>query len=397
MVFIIQAGERSNSNNMSSKSHTLSTSEIVKIYEERYNPDEEYLGREKRVNKIDPLVSVFITTYQHGPFIRDCLEGVLMQKTSFPIEILIGEDESTDGTREICMEYAKKHPDKIRLFLRDRKASQLYDEDGNRVCMFNGKWLRKEVRGKYLAACEGDDYWNDPLKLEKQITLMEKNPDCHFSFHPVYIDWGGNSKSLKVHKKHYDHDHIFSTEELIIGGGEFCPTVSVVFNMKSYSFEPWRIDLPVQDYFSQVLLSMNGGALYINDVMAVYRKGVPGSWSEKHKSFLKICEHSLKMIKANQIFNKKTGYKYHKAFKKREKILLKSYSLFPAFSHSNDVVKKVMSLVNTHIRGRLKWKCYYYLAISFLYHKMNFKYLFALKNRFMVLDLKSEFVRNKED
>ena len=385
MVFIIQAGERRNSNYMSSKSHTLSTSEIVKIYEERYNPVEEYLGRDKEVNKIDPLVSVFITTYQHAPFIRDCLEGALMQKTTFPVEILIGEDESTDGTREICKEYAEKYPDKIRLFLRDRKTSQLYDDDGNRVCRFNGKWLRKEVRGKYLAACEGDDYWNDPLKLEKQITLMEKNPDCHISFHPVFVNWGGNSKSFQVHKKHYDHNHIFSTEELIISGGEFCPTVSVIFNMKSYSFEPWRIDLPVQDYFSQVLLSMNGGALYINEVMAVYRKGVPGSWSDKHKTYLKICEHSLKMINANRIFDEQTGYKYHKAFKKREKMLLKSYGVFPAYLHGNEIVKKVKALINKYMQGTLKLKCYYYLIVSFLYYRLNFKNMFLLRNRIVKL------------
>jgi glycosyltransferase involved in cell wall biosynthesis len=366
---------------MSSKSHTLSTSEIVKIYEERYNPDEEYLGRDKEVNKIDPLVSVFITTYQHAPFIRDCLEGALMQKTTFPVEILIGEDESTDGTREICIEYAEKYPDKIRLFLRDRKTSQLYDDAGNRVCRFNGKWLRKEVRGKYLAACEGDDYWNDPLKLEKQITLMEKNPDCHISFHPVFVDWGGNSKSLKVHKKHYDHNHIFSTEELIIGGGEFCPTASVVFNMKSYSFEPWRIDLPVQDYFSQVLLSMNGGALYINKVMAVYRKGVPGSWSDKHKSYLKICEHSLKMINANRIFDEQTEYKYHKAFKKRERILFKKYGVFLTFFHDYEALKKIISFIKKYMSGVLKYKCYLYLILSFFYFKLKIKYIFKIKNK----------------
>ena len=175
---------------MSNKKHSLSNSEIIKIYEERFNPDEEFLGREKKVNKIEPLVSVFITTYQHAPFIRDCLEGVLMQKTTFPVEILIGEDESTDGTREICIEYAEKYPDKIRLFLRDRKTSQLYDEGGKFIIRFNHKWLRKSARGKYIAVCEGDDYWTDPYKLQKQAGFLEANDD--------YILTAGGYQTLDV-------------------------------------------------------------------------------------------------------------------------------------------------------------------------------------------------------
>ena len=368
---------------MSNKKHSLSNSEIIKIYEERFNPDEEYLGREKKVNKIEPLVSVFITTYQHAPFIRNCLDGALMQKTSFPIEILIGEDESTDGTREICMEYAEKHPDKIRLFLRDRKTSQLYDNEGNFVCRFNGKWLRKSVRGKFLAVCEGDDYWTDSYKLEKQVSLMKQYPECHISFHPVKRIWGSNSETIDIFKKHCDHNHIFSTEDLIIGGGEFCPSASIIIYLESYEFQPWKIDFPVQDYFIQVLASINGGALYINEIMAAYRKGVPGSWSDNHKSYLKICEHSLKMINANRIFDEQTGYKYHKAFKNREKMLLKSYGIFPAYLHGNEIVKKVKALINKHMQGTMKWKGYYYLLVSFMYYRLNFKNMFLIKNRIL--------------
>src|SRR5690554_4111074 len=105
----------------------------------RFLLQEEYLGTEKPVNEIEPLVSVRVATYQHVKYIEQCLDGILMQKTSFPIEVIVGEDESTDGTREICIEYAKKHPDKIRLFLRDRKLSQYY-ENGKIVRRFNSRW-----------------------------------------------------------------------------------------------------------------------------------------------------------------------------------------------------------------------------------------------------------------
>ncbi len=365
---------------MSSGSQTLPESEILKIFEERFNPDEEYLGIDKEVNRTEPLVSVYIVTYQHAPFIRDCLDGVLMQKTSFPIEILIGEDESTDGTREICMEYAEKHPDKIRLFLRDRKTSQLYDDDGNIVCRFNGKWLRKCKRGNYLAFCEGDDYWTDPFKLHKQISLMKQHPECHLSFHPVELIWGRNTGRPQIYKKHSDHNRIYSTEDLIIGGGEFCPTVSLVINTETSQFDPWRFKMPVQDYFSQVVASFNGGALYINEVMAVYRKGVPGSWSEKHKSYLKMCEHSLKMINANRIFDKVTEFKYHRSFKTREAILFKKYSLFKIYDYDRTTIDDVKKLTNKYLHGKLRVKGYLYILMSFFYYKIKMKYLFKIKN-----------------
>jgi glycosyltransferase involved in cell wall biosynthesis len=100
------------------------------------------MGVDKIVNSIKPTVSITVSTYQHVHYIQDCLNGILMQKTSFPIEILLGEDESTDGTRDICIDYAEKYPDKIRLFLRDRKLSQLYNENGVLITRFNDVWNR---------------------------------------------------------------------------------------------------------------------------------------------------------------------------------------------------------------------------------------------------------------
>ena len=98
--------------------------EFEKALQERFLLQEEYLGDNKPVNESFPLVSVTVTTYQHVNYIRDCLNGILMQKTDFPYEIILGEDGSSDGTQEICKEYAVRYPDKIRLFIRDRRISQ---------------------------------------------------------------------------------------------------------------------------------------------------------------------------------------------------------------------------------------------------------------------------------
>lgn len=147
--------------------------DLKKIIEDRFLLQEEYLGTNKLVNKINPKLSVFTITYQQALYIRECIESVLMQKTNFPIEYIIGDDGSTDGTTEICKEYADKYPDKIRLFVRDRKLSQYIDKNGA-IMRFNANWCQMSCRGEYIAICEGDDYWIDPLKLQKQVEILDK-------------------------------------------------------------------------------------------------------------------------------------------------------------------------------------------------------------------------------
>jgi hypothetical protein len=130
-----------------------------------------------------PLVSVFMITYQHAAFIREAIDSVLMQRVDFPYEICIGEDESTDGTREICLEFARKHPDKIRLFLRNRAnpARRAFAAP----FLFNMASTFDACRGKYIALLEGDDSWLSPLKLQTQVKLLEGNPglaaSCHYA------------------------------------------------------------------------------------------------------------------------------------------------------------------------------------------------------------------------
>jgi glycosyltransferase involved in cell wall biosynthesis len=117
---------------------------------------------------MDPLVSINMITYNHAPFIVQAVEGVLQQKTDFPFELVIGEDCSTDGTREIVFEYQKKYPDIIRVITSDENVGM------NK----NGLRTRKAGRGKYITFCEGDDYWHNSSKLQKQADYMESHPEC---------------------------------------------------------------------------------------------------------------------------------------------------------------------------------------------------------------------------
>lgn len=140
-----------------------------------YKSQEEYLGTDKAVNKIIPRVSVSIITYQQCAYIGKAIESVLNQNVNFDYEIIIGEDGSTDGTRELCKKYAEAHPDKIRLFLRDRSKTILKADNGNTLYL-NPQLQKLHARGKYYAVCDGDDYWIDKLKLQKQVDFLENYP-----------------------------------------------------------------------------------------------------------------------------------------------------------------------------------------------------------------------------
>jgi glycosyltransferase involved in cell wall biosynthesis len=128
------------------------------------------------------MVSVCMITYNHEPFIRVAIEGVLIQKATFPMELVIGEDCSTDNTRAICEEYVKKHPNIIRLLPSEKNAGM----------MPNFIRTLQACTGKYIALCEGDDYWTDPLKLQKQVDFLEGNNDYSMCFHSVEQQFEGN-------------------------------------------------------------------------------------------------------------------------------------------------------------------------------------------------------------
>jgi glycosyltransferase involved in cell wall biosynthesis len=242
-----------------------------------------------------PKVSISCITYNHASFLKDCFEGFLMQKTDFAFEILVHDDASTDGTTELIEEYTAKYP---HLFFPIYQKENQYSK-GMRSMMSHFNFPR--ARGEYIALCEGDDYWSDPHKLQLQIEEMQKHPDVDISFHPAYKLIDGKLESKL--SNHVNHNTVFTMSEVILGGGGFCPTASLVFKSKIIKRIPnWvHSDAPVGDYFLQIFGAKTGGALYINKPMSVYRSGHAGSWvaglkdSEKLKSYLK--EMNLAMHK----------------------------------------------------------------------------------------------------
>lgn len=133
----------------------------------------------------DPLVSVIVPTYRHAGLIAECLDSILGQRTGFTMEVLIGEDGSDDGTRAICERYAAAHPDRVRLFLNDRRNTIFLH--GHPTGRWNVMNLYAHCRGRYIAICEGDDRWTDPEKLERQVRMMEQDLRCAGTYHDTRI------------------------------------------------------------------------------------------------------------------------------------------------------------------------------------------------------------------
>jgi len=224
----------------------------------------------------NPVVSVCIQTYQHRHFIAKCLDSVLNQKTNFPFEIILGEDDSTDGTREICEEYAKKHPSIIRVFLRSR-ADKIY-VDNLMTGRFNFIQNLQQARGRYIALVDGDDFLCDDLKLQKQFDMMEANPQVSLCGHSVVCLHG---KKLRLHPGHAKWPAVpgFLDLEFLLRGN-FIPMSSSMFRKKDVANLPeWYWEVPIIDYPLHVFLATKGDIGFLPECMVVYRIHPGSIWS----------------------------------------------------------------------------------------------------------------------
>lgn len=165
------------------------------------------------------MVTIRCITYNHEPYIRQCLEGFVMQKTNFRFEAIVHDDASTDGTTGIIQEYAEKYPDIIKPIYETENQYSKHDGSLNRI-------MNEHTHGKYAAMCEGDDYWIDPCKLQMQVDYLESNLDigmCYTDFDIYYQSKGKYEKSLFASKpQQYPKDYL-SVEEWILRNGYVAP------------------------------------------------------------------------------------------------------------------------------------------------------------------------------
>ncbi len=225
----------------------------------------------------EPLVSVCMVTYNHAPFIREALDSVLMQKVDFPFEICIGEDGSTDGTREICAEYARAHPTIIRLFLRTRSEPERKEYAA--FSAFNAVETMRSCRGKYMAILDGDDFWVSPSKLQEQVRAMEANPHAMVCGHYVFSFVDTMRWQAVVHPAH-PMPAVFDLRDYLTRKVQVA-TCSIMYRRVDFERHLNAFKAaPMGDAILHVLHLLQGPGLFLNSIMGCYRMHRGGAYSQ---------------------------------------------------------------------------------------------------------------------
>lgn len=224
----------------------------------------------------DPLVSVIVPTYQHARYLAECLDSILRQDCTDPVEILVGDDDSTDGTRAICLDYAARYPDRIRLFLH-QAANRRYI-NGLATGRFNLAFLLGRARGRFIAVCEGDDYWRDPAKLRKQLDALRAAPGAVLAFSDAIVIQDGQETGARFLAPTQRRD--VAPEELATGTR--IPTHAILFRniFDDVPLPREFFDVFNGDSFLFSFLSGFGFAKYVDSVVpGAYRVHGGGMWT----------------------------------------------------------------------------------------------------------------------
>lgn len=250
----------------------------------------------------NPKVSVCIITYNHVNYIATCLDSILAQKTNFDFEILLGEDHSTDGTPKLVKQYADAYPNLIKAFVRPKNVG----------AKTNFLHCFLQARGEYLIYIEGDDYWTDDLKLQKQVDFLEKHPEASACFHnaEIVFEDGSGKPNQWVNgpnqPKWTNTADFFQEKETW-----FMATASVLMRRKWVSQLPnWFVDCKSGDIPMYVILAEKGSIGYLPDVMSVYRKNLGG---QSYTDNTKDKEFLLNRIFMYSKLNEYTNYKFNSA------------------------------------------------------------------------------------
>ena len=240
-------------------------------------------------------VTALVVTYNHGPFIAGALESALRQETSFDYEILVSEDRSTDGTREIVLDYQRRHPDRIRLILSERNLRS------NAVV---ARGIRA-ARGEFIALLDGDDLWTSPHKLQKQVDFLDSHPDCALCFHNAQVVHEDGSRPPWLWTPQGQKAISTLTD---LWRGNFIATASAMLRRARIGDIPaWYDSLfPITDWPLYILAAENGAIGYLDEVMCLYRYHAGGLYSSKTEAEkLEATAQFYRIMDAN------TGRRYH--------------------------------------------------------------------------------------
>jgi len=244
-------------------------------------------------------VSVTILTYNQAAFIGQAIESALNQETNFAYEILVGDDFSTDGTREVILDYQKRFPDKVKSVLHPKNLGQ----NG----LFNTIETLKLAKGKYIAPLDGDDYWTSPNKLQRQVNFMESHPDFSACFHNALITYEDGSPAHEVNAA--DQKAVIDMDDLI-GEDEiwFMATSAVLFKNNLMHYPGWFLKSTSGDIPRYVILAKHGSIGYVPGTMSVYRKNKAGASFKDHYRDARFLRNRVMMYEG---INQETNRRYN--------------------------------------------------------------------------------------
>lgn len=276
-------------------------------------------------------VSIVCNTHNQEDYIAKAIESFLMQKVNFRYEILIHDDASTDNTANIVREYEKKYPDLIKPIYQTENQYDMWLGISNRF-----QYCR--AVGKYIAFCEGDDYWTDPLKLQKQYDYLETHPEIDICVH------GAIAVDSKTEKTRYKiapskKSRIMPMEEVIMGDGVYVVSNSMMFRAQVKENLPEFCKQFGYQFTMKLRGSIKGGMYYMADIMSAYRLQAKGSWTSNMSKNVERWEmfHEKKR-NMFRLFDEYTEYKYTETI--QEKINIDKLHLLLQTGQYKKLLKK---------------------------------------------------------
>ena len=258
-----------------------------------------------------PLVSICVLTYQHEKYIEQALDSFLSQETTFPFEIVIHDDASKDKTAEIIRRYAEQYPDIVKPLLQEK------NQFSQGIFNVSGVYNYPRARGKYIAFCDGDDFWTDVHKLQRQVDYMEAHPECTLAIHAAMFVAEDGTPTGEM--RPYSEDRTLTMEDVILARSQY-PSSSMLFQTElAQSLPEFYYQAPVGDVPLHLAMAIKGTVYYDNTIMSVYRLGAPESWvttlakGNRLERQKKELSHNIAMRQMYERIDVHTDYQYHKA------------------------------------------------------------------------------------